>query len=545
MTSQNESKRPSQLKVNTIWRNKVYFYPFIGIHESFSDDYFKSNLVLIEQILRLTFLLIKVKDDLRSQEIIQDIHEPLCEIIIKTDVQRIYGQTRKLLLLICGSRGRYKALKDDHIYKAYTRSLVDFIKEKIYETTNYIMNKLDYLLKVADDLKLCLENALLRPNNWEIFCMRENYLVSYLMECANETSEEVLHSILLKLIQIAIVSKGGDDTHTNEKVSYLKIMENLESQIRQNGFKKILENFLKKFLRGKTNLSLKNLAHSIVSSMMGFNDYFDDFLFCTMWKLFEESNFTLSKHFIDILCAVTYGRSTKISGDQWSKYMDHVLVEYFKHNKTLQAHPSAHIYTHLHDLMEIDGYYFDNDSCFQCLTSNDTSPAPLRLTSIKFDVRFTPSSVLVRLTQSYSIHKIILKIGDLKKNKMLRKLNIYYNNLNTVAIAELRSKQHKWKKAKSISVASGQTEICIEFILPITACNLMFEYSDFYSGTIGCTETIQCPRCSATVSTVPGVCSNCGENVFQCHKCRSINYDEKVSFLLLRNYTSDLGSEIL
>ena len=29
----------------------------------------------------------------------------------------------------------------------------------------------------------------------------------------------------------------------------------------------------------------------------------------------------------------------------------------------------------------------------------------------------------------------------------------------------------------------------------------------------------------------PGICSNCGENVFQCHKCRSINYDEKDPYL--------------
>ena len=33
------------------------------------------------------------------------------------------------------------------------------------------------------------------------------------------------------------------------------------------------------------------------------------------------------------------------------------------------------------------------------------------------------------------------------------------------------------------------------------------------------------------ISANPGVCSNCGENVFQCHKCRSINYDEKDPFL--------------
>ena len=44
-------------------------------------------------------------------------------------------------------------------------------------------------------------------------------------------------------------------------------------------------------------------------------------------------------------------------------------------------------------------------------------------------------------------------------------------------------------------------------------------------------ESLQCPRCSANVPANPGVCSNCGENVFQCHKCRAINYDEKDPFL--------------
>lgn len=44
-------------------------------------------------------------------------------------------------------------------------------------------------------------------------------------------------------------------------------------------------------------------------------------------------------------------------------------------------------------------------------------------------------------------------------------------------------------------------------------------------------ENLPCPRCSATVPANPGICVNCGENVFQCHKCRSINYDEKDPFL--------------
>ena len=42
---------------------------------------------------------------------------------------------------------------------------------------------------------------------------------------------------------------------------------------------------------------------------------------------------------------------------------------------------------------------------------------------------------------------------------------------------------------------------------------------------------LQCPRCNTAVPAHPGVCSACGENVHQCHKCRAINYDERDPFL--------------
>lgn len=88
-----------------------------------------------------------------------------------------------------------------------------------------------------------------------------------------------------------------------------------------------------------------------------------------------------------------------------------------------------------------------------------------------------------------------------------------------------------WHKAKRVVLQPNQSEVKIEFPLAIVACNLMIEYADFIENPQASTETLQCPRCSASVPANPGVCSNCGENVFQCHKCRSINYDEKDPFL--------------
>ena len=56
-------------------------------------------------------------------------------------------------------------------------------------------------------------------------------------------------------------------------------------------------------------------------------------------------------------------------------------------------------------------------------------------------------------------------------------------------------------------------------------------YLDFFESAQSALESLQCPRCSAPVPAHPGICGNCSENVYQCHKCRAINYDEKDPFL--------------
>lgn len=69
----------------------------------------------------------------------------------------------------------------------------------------------------------------------------------------------------------------------------------------------------------------------------------------------------------------------------------------------------------------------------------------------------------------------------------------------------------------------------VDLPLPIVASNLMIEFADFYENYQASTETLQCPRCSASVPANPGVCGNCGENVYQCHKCRCATGASQVS----------------
>lgn len=83
-----------------------------------------------------------------------------------------------------------------------------------------------------------------------------------------------------------------------------------------------------------------------------------------------------------------------------------------------------------------------------------------------------------------------------------------------------------------LQVNQGDTEIDVQLPIPVFTCNVVLEMAEFYdtntTGAADAPEFVHCPRCSTSVAPNPGICSNCGENVFQCVKCRAINYDEKV-----------------
>ena len=232
--------------------------------------------------------------------------------------------------------------------------------------------------------------------------------------------------------------------------------------------------------------------------------------------------------FVDLLGY--FSLKTPHTGNKMHTYMEQAVAVLHAQNQLLSRHPNANLYANLAQFVELDGYYLESEPCLVC-NNPEVPMSTIKLSSIKVDSKFTTTTQIVKLVGSHTISRIILRIGDLKRTKMVRTINVFYNNRSVQAVVELKNKPAMWHKAKKITLAQGQAEIKIEFPLPIVACNLMIEYADFYENIQASSETLQCPRCSASVPANPGVCANCGENVFQCHKCRAINYDEKDPFL--------------
>ena len=212
------------------------------------------------------------------------------------------------------------------------------------------------------------------------------------------------------------------------------------------------------------------------------------------------------------------------------------VIEVFQYQNVLLAtHPNATIYNTLSSLLTDAefGLYLEADPCFIC-NNIESSIGNFKLNAIKSDARFTTNQQIFKLSSSHALSKILIKISEIRKSKMISVINVYYTSKSTHSIVDLKMNNRLWSKAKRVHVSPAQQEVKIEFQLPIIASNLMIEYADFYerdaqAGAEG--AVLQCPRCSAPVPAHPGVCNTCGENVFQCHKCRAINYDERDPFL--------------
>lgn len=131
---------------------------------------------------------------------------------------------------------------------------------------------------------------------------------------------------------------------------------------------------------------------------------------------------------------------------------------------------------------------------------------------------------MVKLSGTFEIGKVTLKLGDLKRAKMIKTLRLYASNKTFASAVELKSRSEDWELVKEVEVAPGAGEVKLEPGVPVVATALVLEATAFHEApAAAAAELLHCPRCSATVPPNPGMCTNCGENVYQCHKCRFVH----------------------
>lgn len=451
------------------------------------------------------------------------------------------------------------------------------------------ISKISYLNlnKLVDNFKLILEVASSRSTNWQRFCIQNPTTVTYLVDLAllmgvdsngsgtdssnlnsSNTTSLACTSVMVPTILQLLLNLFGVTKNSTQSLQSSKNMPTSQGQSKSNDNKSnkngqnapaneenlsfILVNtffkyvnrdtilkFIRSFLLEAFTPSIRWSMHSLIYNLFKNSSFQNqDNLYEILISLWNEAMTIYgpkAAQYIDILGYIILKSVGQLNENKRLKDFLAKLIDLYKQqNSVLISHPNSLIYETINSYCpELEGFYLEPEPCFIC--NNIEAPVQnLKLNSIKVDSRFTTSQQIFKLSTTHSIQKILIKITDIRKTKMIQTLNIYFTNRTSQSIVDLKMNMKLWSKAKQISVEPGQSEIKIEFPLPIICSNLMFEYSDFYdrdTQTSSESAILQCPRCSASVPAHPGVCTTCGENVFQCHKCRAINYDERDPFL--------------
>ncbi|KYM95161.1 E3 ubiquitin-protein ligase UBR4 [Cyphomyrmex costatus] len=517
--------------------------------------------LLTEMVLRLPYQVHKYAESTVVQPAFeQPWYFYLCEYMMSYQTPFVRRQVRKLLLFICGNKEKYRQLRDLHALISHVQSVQQCCTTGGYDPPHARPHSInlpyDSLVELIEHLKCCVEIATSRTGNWQRFCLKQNTVLSYLFAISTLLDEGVSPTVL-QLLQCAICSNNkskeakdakskesksttgtkerrerekSEDSDTEakfEEAQCLTLVEQIQKQVHPT----LLMKFIQTFLLETNNTNVRLQAHSLILAIYkncGPTD--QEVLLDLLWRLWPlvPAYGRKAAQFVDLLGY--FCLKTPHAGKKMHTYMEQAVSVLHAQNQLLARHPNANLYVNLAQFVELDGYYLESEPCLVC-NNPEVPMATIKLSSIKVDSKFTTTTQIVKLVGSHTISRITLRIGDLKRTKMVRTINVYYNNRSVQAVVELKNKPAMWHKAKKITLAQGQTEVKMEFPLPIVACNLMIEYADFYENIQASSETLQCPRCSASVPANPGICANCGENVFQCHKCRAINYDEKDPFL--------------
>lgn len=526
--------------------------------------------LLTEMVLRIPYQIKKVSSS--SSNSLKPINLPeawstlLCEYLMIPIPSSIKKHVRKLLTSICGSKDKYRQLRDFHFLESYMRSIrhicgssTSSARDDKSGNEEFKSLSLTYVLmtSLVEHLKACIEIAQNRCINWQIYCLlMDPSLTSFLMRLSLEVNDDVSpitlellqhalnppqkmsSQIVMNLLDTSVISTTASaivkdqtlrDTLTSESLS-----ANLAQQLIMSISKDLLSQFAQCFLLEANLTSLRWQAHSLLYTLWtSSTDAQKLDLIWVLWSLWNNlpKYGRKASQFVDLVGFITL-KCPEHEADHEKTFCQEVLNVLKQQNQLLILHPNAHIYSSIQGLVDLDSFYLENEPCSVC-NSPEVPYNTVKLNSIKVDSRFTTTTQIIKLIGSHTILKFSLRISDIKRSKMVKTVNIYYNNRTVQSVVELKNKTGIWNLARKYPLSLNQTDVKIEFTLPIVACNLMIEFAEFYENFQASSETLQCPRCSTSVSANPGVCSNCGENVFQCHKCRAINYDEKDPFLCI------------
>ncbi|KAI4389290.1 hypothetical protein MLD38_001530 [Melastoma candidum] len=566
-------------------------FPSGNFSPFFSDSYVKAHhkdifmdyhRLLLENTFRLLYTLIRPERHEKSGEKEADYTVPggknlkldgyqdvLCSYINNPQTSFVRRYARRLFLHLCGSKTQYYSIRDAWQYSNEVKKLYKHVSKSAGFQNPFSYER---SVKIIKCLSTMSEVASLRPRNWQKYCLKHGDVLPFLLDAVFHFGEESVVQTV-KLINLAFYSgkdysyshksdggdkatgssklgaqsaetkkkRTGEDGDVSSEKSYLDMEAVADIFAYRDGH--ILTQFIDSFLLAWNLSSVRSEAKSVLHGIWhhGKQSLKETLLVTLLQKVrslpMYGQNIVEYTELITWLLGKASDASTKpqvlelVERCLTNEVIGSIFETLHAQNELLANHPNSRIYNTLSSLVEFDGYYLESEPCVAC-SSPEVPYSRMKLETLKSETKFTDNRIILKCTGSYTIQTVSMNVHDARKSKSVKVLNLYYNNRPVTDLSELKNNWSLWKRAKNCHLAFNQTELKVEFPVPITACNFMIELDSFYENLQALSmEPLQCPRCSRPVTDRHGICGNCHENAYQCRQCRNINYENLDSFL--------------
>ena len=380
----------------------------------------------------------------------------LCEYTLISHLPTVIRrQVRKLLLALTGNKDKYRAVRDLHALEYHVKEVKQLCASGGLAfgsggSSPPISLPYDSLIQLIEHLKACVDIAQARVHNWQKFCLKEESVLSFLVEAACLLDEGVAPTIL-QLLQAALCPKTDghnlplppvapvSSTSLSRASSSSKrassedseagllpdvkdpqnVWPQLVSQLHLYLDRMRLSHFIHSFLLVSNSTAVRWQAHALVLAVYSHSTARDqDQLLSLMWALWPRLAMygRRAAQFVDLLGYFS------LNSAQQSKVIEYATLAVGVLNtqsRFLANHPNASLYNTLASLVHFDGYYLESEPCLVC--NNPEVPfSSVKLSSIRSEAKYTTTAHLIKLSSNQLINRISVRITETKKTRMVR-----------------------------------------------------------------------------------------------------------------------------
>ncbi|XP_057245015.1 E3 ubiquitin-protein ligase UBR4-like, partial [Malurus melanocephalus] len=339
----------------------------------------------------------------------------LSEYLMIQQTPFVRRQVRKLLLFICGSKDKYRQLRDLHTLDSHVRGIKKLLEEQgiflrasVVTASSGSALQYDTLISLMEHLKACAEIATQRTVNWQKFCIKDDSVLYFLLQVSFLVDEGV-SPVLLQLLSCALcgskvlsvasssasssasstapaasgsgqAAQSKSSTKKSKKEEKEKEREGegagsqedqlctaLVNQLNKFADKETLIQFLRCFLLESNSSSVRWQAHCLALHIYrNSNKSQQELLLDLMWSIWPElpAYGRKAAQFVDLLGY--FSLKTQQTEKKLKEYSQKAVEILRTQNHILTNHPNSNIYNTLSGLVEFDGYYLESDPCLVC-----------------------------------------------------------------------------------------------------------------------------------------------------------------------------------